>query len=340
MPTGSAGRGFPHNRFPFDLQLFLSQTTYRVVVPFRTILEAMTSLPPIDAPPPSSANLPVLTELPLPKGTALPPLEGGQAPRTQPPVTSPTPSTKPSMRRVGAGASLVLIGLASGAIGGYLASRGGDGAKATATTTVSQAPTTIVAPNTALQDAIAQVEPAMVLIKVREDGGISQGSGVVTSPNGLVATNQHVVGTATRVQIVTADGRKVSGEVITRNKDQDLAIIRPSSTLGQGVTLANEPDADLHLGDSVFAIGSPFGLRNSVTTGIVSALRHEDRDNPQSLIQTDAAINPGNSGGGLFDLRGRLVGIPTSIASPVRGNVGIGFAVPVARVAQLLEKAP
>jgi len=89
----------------------------------------------------------------------------------------------------------------------------------------------------------------------------------------------------------------------------------------------------------VFAIGSPFGLRNSVTSGIVSALRTRGRLG-LSLIQTDAPINPGNSGGGLFDLRGRLVGIPTSIESPIQGNVGIGYAVPASRVRALLDRVP
>ena len=89
----------------------------------------------------------------------------------------------------------------------------------------------------------------------------------------------------------------------------------------------------------MFAIGSPFGFRNTVTSGIVSALRTRGRLN-LPLIQTDAPINPGNSGGGLFDLRGRLVGIPTSIESPIRGNVGIGFAVPASRVKAFLARVP
>ncbi len=299
----------------------------------------MSQLPPIDAPPPHPERLPVLAKLPTPDG-ALPPLGREPATGTAAGSIPETPSGVLPGRRVVAGAALVLVGLVSGAAGGYLASRGGDQPRAAATATVTQPPTTVVVADTALQDAIAQVEPSMVLIKARDGGGISQGSGVITSPRGLVVTNEHVVGASRRVVIVTADGRSVSGQVVRTNKAQDLAIVRPASVVGRGVTLAQEPDADLHLGDSVFAIGSPFGLRNSVTTGIISGLRRGKRDDPQKLIQTDAAINPGNSGGGLFDLRGRLVGIPTSIASPVRGNVGIGFAVPVARVAQLLENAP
>ena len=304
----------------------------------------MTSLPPIDAPPPQTNRLPALSEIPMPDGRALPPLgdEPGVAPSLS--ASPRVPAKKFPGGRAGTGAAVILVGLASGAAGGYLAGRGGDEARTVTAPTpaavVSQPQPTYQPPDTRLQEAIAQVEPSMVLIKVREDGGISQGSGVVTQPRGLVITNLHVVGTSKRVTIVTADRRNIRGVVIRVDKRQDLAVIRPTSVAGPGATLATEPDADLHLGDTVFAVGSPFGLRNSVTTGIVSAIRHQDRDNRTSAIQTDAAINPGNSGGGLFDLRGRLVGIPTSIASPVRGNVGIGFAVPVARVAQLLENAP
>jgi serine protease Do len=93
------------------------------------------------------------------------------------------------------------------------------------------------------------------------------------------------------------------------------------------------------VGDTVFAIGSPFGLQNTVTAGVVSALRRRGRGD-RLLIQTDASVNPGNSGGGLFDLRGRLVGIPTSIESPIHGNVGIAFAVPAARVKAFLTRVP
>jgi S1-C subfamily serine protease len=116
-------------------------------------------------------------------------------------------------------------------------------------------------------------------------------------------------------------------------------VIRPAGAAGQGATLADEPSGGLRLGDTVFAIGSPFGLQNTVTSGIVSALDRTGRGG-QPLIQTDAPINPGNSGGGLFDLNARLVGIPTSIDSPNGANVGIGFAVPVERVRGLLAQVP
>jgi len=121
--------------------------------------------------------------------------------------------------------------------------------------------------------------------------------------------------------------------------EQDLAILQASGPTGPGALIADEANGGLRVGDQVFAIGSPFGLQNTVTSGIVS---YVDRpgEGGVPMIQTDAPINPGNSGGGLFDLRGRLVGIPTAIRAPISGNVGIGFAVPASRVTQLLERVP
>ena len=184
-----------------------------------------------------------------------------------------------------------------------------------------------------LPDAIALVEPSVVLIQA----GDRQGSGVVTAPRGLIVTNEHVVSGSSSVMVVTADGRHVAARVALSAPEADLAILEATGTAGPGVRVAEEPDAGLREGETVFAIGSPFGLRNSVTVGVVSALgRTGERGQP--VIQTDTAINPGNSGGGLFDLRGRLVGIPTEILSPVPGNVGIGFAVTAERVGRLLQR--
>ena len=197
------------------------------------------------------------------------------------------------------------------------------------------APTQSVAADPAgrltLQDAIAAVEPSVVLIR----SGSSQGSGTVVTDRGLIVTNEHVISGQTEAQVETADGRIIPAQVVASDAESDLAILRPASPAGSGVSLADEPDAGLRQGDQVFAIGSPFGLKNSVTVGVVSALR---RINGRPLIQTDAPINPGNSGGGLFDLRGRFVGVPTEITSLVPGNVGIGHAVTVERVKTLLDQ--
>ena len=186
-----------------------------------------------------------------------------------------------------------------------------------------------------LPDAINAVEPSVVLIR----GDQAQGSGVVTAPRGLVVTNEHVIRGESTVTVVTADEREVQATVVYSDAASDLAVLQPVGAPGPGVTVAPEPDQGLRQGDQVFAIGSPFGLQNTVTVGIVSALgRTGERGQP--VIQTDTAINPGNSGGGLFDMRGRLVGIPTEIRSPVQGNVGIGFAVTAQRVREVLDRVP
>jgi S1-C subfamily serine protease len=167
-----------------------------------------------------------------------------------------------------------------------------------------------------------------------------QGSGVVVAPSGRVVTNRHVVGDDQRVAVRTADERVIPARVLRIDESQDLAILElHGSPAGPGAEIAQEPDGGLQVGDTVFAIGSPFGLQGTVTAGVVSYL---GRLNPDGvpMIQIDAPINPGNSGGGLFDLRGRLVGIPTSILAPIPGNVGIGFAVPASRVRALIDSTP
>lgn len=188
-------------------------------------------------------------------------------------------------------------------------------------------------PVRSLQDAIASVASAVVQVRT----GDGQGSGVVTSPRGLIITNEHVAGAdGNEVMVVTADNRRVPATVVASDAANDLAVLRPKGSVGQGARIAPEPDAALRVGDQVFAIGSPFGLMNTVTVGVVSAVSRAGGTG-RPMIQTDAPINPGNSGGGLFDLRGRLVGVPTSINSPVPGNVGIGFAVTADQVRRILE---
>jgi S1-C subfamily serine protease len=184
-----------------------------------------------------------------------------------------------------------------------------------------------------LSSAVRTASPSVVQVIA----GNSSGSGVIVQPRGLIVTNQHVVGNQTRVTVVTADNRRIPADVETSDATQDLAILRPNGVAGPGAQVAVEPDGGLEVGEQVFAIGSPFDLPGTVTAGIVSAVGRVNDRNGIPMIQTDAPINPGNSGGGLFDLRGRLVGIPTAIAAPIRGNVGIGFAVPSSRVRTLLE---
>ena len=228
---------------------------------------------------------------------------------------------------------ILLAGLA-GALLGRLLPGGHD----TTTTVVSStAAASTPPPGTllSLSQAVSSVEPSVVRIRT----AVGEGSGVITAPRGLIVTNDHVVRGARQVTVYTSDNRRVGATIALEDPAQDLAALRPTGPVGLGAILPDDPDGDLQVGDTVFAIGSPFGLQNTVTAGVVSALRRRGRGN-RLLIQTDASVNPGNSGGGLFDLRGRLVGIPTSIESPIRGNVGIAFAVPAARVKAFLARVP
>jgi len=163
----------------------------------------------------------------------------------------------------------------------------------------------------------------------REQVQKSLGSGVIVDPSGTVLTNAHVVERASEIEVVTADGKKHKAKVVGADRRTDLAVLKlqgggpyPAATLG---------DSDkLKVGDWVLAIGSPFGLQQTVTAGIISAKGRSIGQGPfDDFLQTDAAINPGNSGGPLVNMSGEVVGINSAILSRSGGNVGIGFSIPV-----------
>jgi serine protease Do len=165
-------------------------------------------------------------------------------------------------------------------------------------------------------------------IPEREQQQRSLGSGVIVDPSGIVLTNAHVVERATDIEAVTADGKKHKAKLVGVDRRTDLAVLRlqgggpfPAATLG---------DSDrIKVGDWVLAIGSPFGLQQTVTAGIISAKGRSIGQGPfDDFLQTDAAINPGNSGGPLVNMSGEVVGINSAILSRSGGNVGIGFAIP------------
>jgi serine protease Do len=157
------------------------------------------------------------------------------------------------------------------------------------------------------------------------------GSGVIVdAERGIVLTNDHVVENAVDTEVTTKDGRRFKARVVGRDQATDVAVLRLDRP--SGLTALPLGDSDrLEVGDFVIAIGNPFGLGQTVTSGIVSALGRTGLgiEGYEDFIQTDASINPGNSGGALIDLRGRLIGINTAILAPSGGNVGIGFAVPI-----------
>jgi Do/DeqQ family serine protease len=163
------------------------------------------------------------------------------------------------------------------------------------------------------------------------------GSGVIISPEGYILTNNHVVEGADEIEVQLNDSRKVAAKVIGTDPETDVAVLKITLERLPVITLGNS-DA-LQVGDQVLAIGNPFGVGQTVTSGIVSALgRNQLGINTfENFIQTDAAINPGNSGGALVDVDGRLIGINTAIYSRTGGNMGIGFAIPVSTAKQVLE---
>ena len=163
------------------------------------------------------------------------------------------------------------------------------------------------------------------------------GSGVIVSADGYILTNNHVVEGADEIEVILNDARRTSAKVIGTDPDTDLAILKISLDRLPLIVLGNS-DA-LQVGDQVLAIGNPFGVGQTVTGGIVSALgRNQLGINTfENFIQTDAAINPGNSGGALVDANGHLMGINTAIYSRSGGSMGIGFAIPVSTAKLVME---
>ena len=253
-------------------------------------------------------------------------------------------------------ASALLIGAGAG-VGGY-AAFGGNGGK---TTTIVQQAAAQGSPtaNTktmSVNGVYRTAGPGVVEITVTTSSGSSdfpfpsggsgqsqaQGSGFVYDSDGHIVTNDHVVAGATKVSVTLADGSKYSAKVVGTDPSTDLAVLKvdaPSSKL-HPLTLGDS--GKLEVGDGVVAIGSPFGLDETVTSGIVSALGRDisaqNNFTIPGVIQTDAAINHGNSGGPLLDMAGEVVGVNTQIESDSGGNEGVGFAVPSNTISQVVSK--
>ena len=166
----------------------------------------------------------------------------------------------------------------------------------------------------------------------------SLGSGVIVSPSGYILTNHHVVETADEIEVALSDGKRMLAKVVGVDQETDLAVLRVNADKLPAITFG-ESDR-LRVGDAVLAIGNPFGVGQTVTAGIVSALGRSGLhiNTFENFIQTDAAINPGNSGGALVDARGNLVGINTAIYSRSGGSMGIGFAIPVSTARMVMEQ--
>lgn len=171
-----------------------------------------------------------------------------------------------------------------------------------------------------------------------EESDSSLGSGVIVSAQGLILTNHHVIVSAEAIEIAMADGRKLPAAIVGTDPESDLALLKVEAKNLPFITFASSDDLDV--GDIVLAIGNPFGVGQTITQGIVSALgrSHLGINTYENFIQTDASINPGNSGGALINTAGDLVGINSAIYSRNGGSMGIGFAIPANIAKKVMEQ--
>ncbi|MET9001910.1 trypsin-like peptidase domain-containing protein [Amycolatopsis sp. NPDC004169] len=257
-----------------------------------------------------------------------------------------------------------LVGGVGGAAIVGLTTTSADGATTSVSTPAANGQTVANPTSGDVSAVAAKVTPSVVQINVTTDQGEAIGSGVILTSDGRILTNAHVVNGAQNVVITTSDGKKYQAGVVGADTKADIAVVQAKNA--SGLTAASLGDSSkLVVGQSVVAIGSPGGLQNTVTTGIVSALNrnlsdigqgeqqrspfsrtsNQSEDSPSyTAIQTDAAINQGNSGGALVDSQGNVIGINSALYSPsasangAAGSVGIGFAIPINDAKKIVDQ--
>jgi S1-C subfamily serine protease len=260
------------------------------------------------------------------------------------PAAAPQGGGRPRTRTVLAILLLLIGSVAGGALGAQAIVSRLPAASATPAAATSSSPISSAA---AVQPLSApaiykQAAPGIVTITTeiarRGQVGEGTGSGIVLDQNGDILTNAHVIAGASQIQVTFSDGKTVSGTVAGSSPSADLAVVRVSVAASSLHPVALGDSNTVLVGDSVYAIGTPFGLSETMTAGIVSGLNRSNQSSGLTgLIQTDAPINPGNSGGALLNTQGQVIGVNDSIESPIAGNVGVGFAIPVNVVKQLLN---
>ncbi|XVV04535.1 S1C family serine protease [Actinosynnema sp. CA-248983] len=246
---------------------------------------------------------------------------------------------------------MLAVGGVAGGVGGYIGYQAADrsGPVTNALNAPPPAQQTGNPPSGSIEQVAQKVLPTVVQVQV--SGGA--GSGIVVSSDGLVLTNNHVVESAAGggpVRILFQDGKRAAAKIVGRDPTSDLAVLKAEGVSGLP-TAELGSSGDLRIGQDVVAVGSPFDLNGTVTSGIVSSLNRPVRAGGQdgsqltvlNAIQTDAAINPGNSGGPLVDMQGRVVGVNSAIYSPNKqgsqaGSVGIGFAIPVDQAKRIAKE--
>jgi putative serine protease PepD len=262
-------------------------------------------------------------------------------------LPTPPPATRPVITRKGRGAKVVAGTLAvAGLLGAGFVTRG---------LVDTDAPTSVVAAATTTTPAVAVADPTPLVdgdneepvaavaealgpsvVKIQTQDGL--GSGVVYDESGLILTNAHVVAGSNRIQVVFSDGTTAEGEVLGADEANDIAVVQVAASGDLTVArLATEP---ARVGQLAVAVGSPFGLEQTVTSGVVSAVDRPVQgatNDVVGMLQTDAPINPGNSGGALANRQGEVIGINSMIFSESGENNGIGFAIPIDRAKEIAD---
>ncbi|MGA7272359.1 MAG: trypsin-like peptidase domain-containing protein [Acidimicrobiia bacterium] len=253
------------------------------------------------------------------------------SPQPPPPPPQPRPSSGGAWSWILVSVGMILVGLAIGWL--VFSSPGQEAAASTATTTATTttgAGSQVAPPLQSTDEPVADVAKALLpsVVQIETPAG-ALGSGVIYDSNGLILTAAHVVDGQSQVRVRLSDGTQYSGTVVGQDDSFDIGVVRIDATGLPAASLAT--DTQPEVGQLAVAIGSPFGLDSTVTSGVVSAVNQSVPENGRyrSLIQTDAAINPGNSGGALANRQGQVIGINVSIFSTSGGNNGIGFAVPI-----------
>lgn len=274
----------------------------------------------------------------------------------QPPQSVQPEHPKPKRRGLALVAATALLVGAAGGVGSaavYSATNDSSSSPSVTAPLNGGQAAPVSAPDGSVQNAAAKVLPSVVKIGVMTSQGAATGSGIVVSKDGLIVTNNHVVasgGNGGKISVMLNDGRTVPATIVGTDPLTDLAVIKASANDLKPAVLGKS--GDLGVGQGVVAIGSPFGLEATVTSGIVSALnrpvtsgdQEQDSTTVFPAIQTDAAINPGNSGGALIDLAGQVVGINSAIKTAggsgqsEGGNIGLGFAIPIDQAKPIIDE--
>jgi putative serine protease PepD len=266
----------------------------------------------------------------VPPTSPVPPGGGFGGPPTPPPLPRPDDPEprKPNKALRVLVAAIVVIGLFGLGFGVRSVVDDNGATVVEGASSVASIPQVTIDPGSEPVAAVAQVvSPSVVQIETTD----GLGSGVFYDASGLIMTNAHVVGTATNVTVRSAEGKAVEGEVLGADTGTDIAVVRVSGLDVPAASLAT--DTKPAVGQIAVAVGSPYGLDQTVTSGIVSAVNRpvdNDKGVVVNMIQTDASINPGNSGGALANRDGQIIGINTAIFSQTGENTGIGFAIPIA----------